>query len=137
MTTSPDPASILAAARSVSERWLAAVNNRDLETLLSLYAMSSVLLPTFSPHIIREDVRRREYFTRLSQRPGLTVSLHEKTFTAQAVGQVAVASGIYCFRFEIDGEPYAFEARFTFVIDPQSERPIVHHHSSQIPRTME
>jgi hypothetical protein len=123
-------------ARTVSDRWLAAVNSRDLDAVLSLYAPDSILLPTFSPHIIRNDERRREYFTRLAERPGLAVSLHEKTFTAQTAGNQEIASGIYCFHMEIDGEPYAFEARFTFVIDPQSVNPILHHHSSQIPRTL-
>ena len=123
-------------ARTVCDLWLAAVNNRDLDAVLSLYAPGSILLPTFSPHIIRNEERRREYFTRLTERPGLTVSLHEKTFAAQAAGYHEIASGIYCFHLEIDGEPYAFEARFTFVIDPHSARPVLHHHSSQIPRTL-
>lgn len=123
-------------ARSISNRWLAAINARDLNAVLSLYAPDSILLPTFSPHIIRTDDRRREYFTLLAERPGLAVSLHEKTFTAQPAGNQEIASGIYCFHMEIDGESYAFEARFTFVIDPHSAHPIIHHHSSQIPRTL-
>jgi hypothetical protein len=123
-------------AREVCERWLAAVNARDLDAVLALYAPDSVLLPTFSPHLIRDEARRRDYFTRLAARPGLAVTLHERTFTAQDLGELAVARGIYRFQMEIDVEPYAFELRFTFVVDPRAERPIQHHHSSQIPRTL-
>lgn len=54
------------------------MNARSLGAVLSLYAPDSMLLLTFSPHIIRTDDHRREYFTRLAERPGLAVSLHEK-----------------------------------------------------------
>lgn len=104
--------------------------------MLSLYAPDSIVLPTSSPHIIRNEARRLEYFARLAERPCLAVSIHEKTFTSRVAGNHEIASGIYCFHMEIDDEPYAFEARFTFVIDPQSVYPIFHHHSSQIPRTL-
>lgn len=120
-------------ARNVSERWLSAVNALDLETLLSLYSEDSVLLPTFSPNIIRNTEDLREYFTTLAKHPGLAVSLKEETFTTQTSGNQEIASGVYYFHWEIDGAPHSFESRFTFVIDPDSERPILHHHSSEMP----
>jgi hypothetical protein len=123
-------------ARTVCQQWLDAVNARDLDAVLALYAADAVLLPTFSPRVLRTDERRREYFTRLAAQPGLHVSLHEKTFAVQSVGAVEVASGIYCFRIEIDGEPFNFEARFSYLIDGFAPQPILHHHSSQIPRNL-
>ncbi len=122
--------------RQVSQAWLDAVNNRDLEAVLALYHSDAILLPTFSPRIIREDNARRAYFERLASQPGLRVTLHERTFAAQDFGGQAIASGIYRFDLEIDSEPLSLEARFSFVLDPQAPRPILHHHSSQIPRNL-
>ncbi len=121
---------------SICHAWLDAVNRKDLDTLDGLYADDAVLLPTFSPHVLRTGDKRRDYFTRLAGQPGLRVSLHEKTFSQQTCGTLSLASGIYRFLMEIDGEPLAFEARFSFVLDPAAPQPILHHHSSQIPRNL-
>lgn len=121
---------------SICHAWLDAVNRKDLEMLTGLYAEDAILLATFSPHMLRTAEQRRAYFRRLAGQPGLQVSLHENTVREQTCGHLAVASGIYCFRMEIDGEPFAFEARFSFVLDSAAAHPILHHHSSQIPRNL-
>jgi hypothetical protein len=127
---------ISVSATAVVHAWMTALNARDLHQVLALYADDAVLLPTFSPHALRTPVDRRRYFEQLTARPGLAVTLHEKTLRVQALGpDLEVASGIYRFQVEIDDEPLVFEARFTFVVAP-GPAPIRHHHSSQIPRTL-
>ena len=102
-----------------------------------LYAENAVLLPTFSPHVITSDAGRMEYFQTLGARKGLSISLHEKTLKVRDLGAgIHVVSGIYRFSFEIDDEPLTFEARFTWVLDLTKDRPIQHHHSSLVPRTL-
>lgn len=124
-------------AIAVLESWIAAVNAGDLDTVLRLYADEHVLLATFSPHMIRSDADTRRYFEQLASRPGLSVRLHPRTLTELPLGTAfSVLIGIYTFSFEVDGDPISFASRFTFVIDTGSEQPIVHHHSSQIPRTL-
>ena len=124
-------------ATDVLDAWLAAVNGKDLETVLGMYADDHVLLPTFSPHMIRSDDDTRQYFVQLASREGLGVRLHTRTLTEQRLGNAfSVLVGIYTWNFEIDGDPVSFASRFTFVIDVESERPIIHHHSSQLPRTL-
>ncbi len=123
-------------ALSICKSWLDAVNRKDLQSVLSLYADDAVLLPTFSPRVLRTADRRRDYFDRLSRQPGLRVHFHERTFSAQAVGNHAIASGIYRFEMDVDEAHLVFEARFTFILDLQAEQPILHHHSSQIPRNL-
>ncbi|MSU52816.1 MAG: DUF4440 domain-containing protein [Opitutaceae bacterium] len=118
-------------------RWMDAVNSGRLETVVGLYAEEAVLLPTFSPHALRTPAARLAYFTMLTTRPGLRVSLHENTVRVQSAGgKVEIASGIYRFHVEIDGEPLVFEARFSLIVDVTQSRPILHHHSSQLPRTL-
>lgn len=124
-------------SREVIRLWIEAVNSRDLDRLLALYAQQCNLLPTFSPHTLRDSASRGDYFRLLSSRPGMGVSLHDKTVQVQTARPgLEIASGIYRFQFEIDGEPLVFEARFSFLVDLTRSAAILHHHSSQIPRTL-
>ncbi len=122
--------------RNLCQTWLDAVNQLRLEDLLALYAPDSILLPTFSVHILRTEEARRKYFERLAARPGLAVSLHERTLASSITRNIATASGIYRWDMEVDGEPLGFEARFSYVFDLDAPSPILHHHSSQIPRDL-
>lgn len=121
----------------VLRAWIDAVNNLQLDTVLALYSTDRVLLPTFSPHMIRDDASLRQYFEALASRKGLQVRVHERTLTEQVLNDhSSVICGIYTWNFEVDDEPLNFASRFTYVIDLQDDRPIRHHHSSQIPRTL-
>ncbi len=121
-------------AETVIDQWLAAVNAHELEAVLSLYAENSVLLPTFSPGIVNSTDGLHDYFSALASRPGLAVSLSDEAVIYQVAGDQEIASGIYFFHWEIEGERHSFESRFTFVIDSSADRPIIHHHSSEMPK---
>lgn len=124
-------------SREVIQLWLDAVNQRRTDEVLALYSPEALLLPTFSPHTLWTTEKRRGYFDQLASRPGMEVSLHEKTLKIQVVGPgVEMLTGIYRFQFAIDDEPLVFEARFSYLIDLNQAAPILHHHSSQIPRTL-
>ena len=45
-------------------------------------------------------------------------------------------NGNYLWDMVIDGETLSFEARFSYVLDLESPAPIMHHHSSQVPRVL-
>lgn len=123
--------------RDVLDRWMAAVNSRDVDSLLGLYDSRAVLIPTFSSRLLTTPDRLREYFEKLGSREALSIALHEKTLTVQELrDQFFSLSGIYTWRFVVDGEVLTFEARFSYVIDLSRPGPILHHHSSQIPRTL-
>ena len=115
--------------------WMDRVNNGELEPLLAMYDESAVLIPTFSNRLLARPQAVREYFERLFSREELSLALHEKTLITQNM-QAGVWSmcGIYCWRFAIDGELLNFEARFSYLLDLARPAPILHHHSSQIPR---
>ena len=121
----------------VLKAWMNAVNEGSLEGLLALYDENAVLIPTFSNRLLSKTESIRDYFIRLCSREELSIALHEKTLNIQPVfGNVYAMHGIYCWRFSIDGELLSFEARFSYVLDLARERPILHHHSSQIPRML-
>ena len=123
--------------RDVLEQWMQAVNDGDIEKLLSLYDSQAVLIPTFSNRLLNTPEKLREYFVKLSSREELCIALHERTLTVQELqNQVFALSGIYNWHFIVDGELLNFEARFSYVINISKPSPILHHHSSQIPRTL-
>jgi hypothetical protein len=114
-----------------------AVNEGDVEKLLSLYDNQAVLIPTFSNRLLNTPEKLRNYFEKLGNREDLSIALHEKTLITQELGnQIFSLSGIYNWRFAVDGELLNFEARFSYLIDLSKPNPILHHHSSQIPRML-
>jgi hypothetical protein len=121
----------------ILKEWMQAVNNGDFEALVALYDATAVLVPTFSNRLLSKPESIREYFGKLCSREELSIALHEKTLIVHPIND-AVHSlyGIYCWRFAIDGELLSFEARFSYVVDLARPRPILHHHSSQIPRML-
>jgi hypothetical protein len=119
----------------ILERWIDYVNNRDAEGLICLYHESAVLMPTFSDRILDRPEKIRDYFMRLAAREKLRISLHKKTVHEQAIsGTWVVISGLYRWKMTVEGERISYEARFSFLLDPRQDKPIIHHHSSQIPR---
>ena len=123
--------------KKVLEQWMQAVNNGDVESLLALYDSNAVLIPTFSNKLLNTPDKLRGYFEKLASRDELSIRLHNKTLLVQAVqNDIFILGGIYNWRFLVDGQLLNFEARFSYVIDLARSSPILHHHSSQIPRML-
>ena len=123
--------------KDILEQWIQAVNNGNVKTLLNLYNNQAVLIPTFSNRVLNTPDKLRDYFEKLGSREELSIALHEKTLIVQELQKEFFSlSGIYNWRFAVDGELLNFEARFSYLIDLSKENPIMHHHSSQIPRML-
>lgn len=123
--------------QDVLEQWMQAVNTADIDSLLGLYDSQAVLIPTFSNRLLNTPEKLREYFEQLGSREELSIALHQRTLIVQKLqDEISSLSGIYNWRFAVDGELLNFEARFSYLIDLARPHPILHHHSSQIPRTL-
>ena len=124
--------------QDVLEKWMQAINNGDITSLLGLYDSHAVLVPTFSNRLLNTPDKLRDYFEKLGSHEDLSVALHERTLIVQELyNQIIFSlSGIYNWRFDVDGELLNFEARFSYIINISNPSPILHHHSSQIPRTL-
>jgi hypothetical protein len=119
----------------ILREWMQAVNDGDIEKLVALYHPTAILIPTFSNRILDTPEKIRSYFEKLGNREELSIALHEKTLSVQDLkNEVYILNGIYNWRFLIDEEILNFEARFSYVINMMEPSPIIHHHSSQIPR---
>ena len=121
--------------KQVLQAWLSGLNSGNLDEVLSLYSEDAVLLPTFSNKCLAGPEDIKDYFEKLGGHKNLNVQLHEKTLLVQNFSHNLYSmSGIYAWRFEVDDENLKFEARFTFIVDLKRSRPVVHHHSSQVPQ---
>jgi hypothetical protein len=117
--------------------WAGLVNERNGEAVLDLYDQEAILMPTFSPHTAVGREALKAYFEQLLSRDSLSVTLHEDTVgTFHPAERSDLVFGVYSFAFDVDGTVLTFPARFTFALDLTRSTPILHHHSSQIPRTL-
>jgi hypothetical protein len=117
--------------------WARLINARDLDRVLALYGDGAVLIPTFSNRLLSRPERIREYFEMLYSRDQLSITLHDKPRTVSTISdRIHALAGIYRWRFSVEDEPLDFEARYSFILDLERPAPILHHHSSQIPRML-
>lgn len=117
--------------------WMSNINRGSVESLAELYDAQAVVIPTFSNRLLNTPEKIRAYFVKLTSREELSIALHENTLTIHRLHEEFYAlAGIYCWRFAVDGEVLSFEAHFSFIINLKLPSPIIHHHSSQIPRTL-
>ena len=124
-------------ALEILQEWMKGINSADVEKLLSLYNDEAVLIPTFSNRLLDTKEKIKDYFEKVGSKEQLSIALHDNTVITQEIGKdLFSVSGIYNWRFDIDGELFNFEARFSYIFDLTKEKPILHHHSSQIPRTL-
>jgi hypothetical protein len=122
---------------TILKRWIEYVNKLEVDRVVQLYGETSTLLPTFSPHCFSTPGQIKEYFTQLATRQNMRVDLHAETVKlVELDGNKYILMGIYSFHFIVDGANLTFPSRFTFVLDTSREKPIIHHQSSQIPRTL-
>ena len=120
---------------NILKEWMSAVNKGDIKSLLSFYDKKAILIPTFSNRILSSPKEIRKYFEKVLSRKELSLAFHDKTLNVQLIkNKIYALSGIYCWRFAIDGELLSFEARFSCIVNLSLSNPIIHHHSSQIPR---
>lgn len=123
--------------KDILMEWMDAVNHGDINGLLALYDEHAVLIPTFSNKLPNTPDKLRQYFEKLGSREGLSIALHEKTLQVQPIKEdMYTLSGIYNWRFDVEGEMLNFEARFSYILDLSKPKPILHHHSSQVPRML-
>jgi hypothetical protein len=124
-------------AEDVLSEWITGICNGAIDKVEQLYHEHAVLIPTFSPHTVNTTEGIRGYFEQLATRDKLQVRMYEKSLKKQFLGSGAwILSGIYAFEFEVDQLLLTFPSRFTFAVNLEYEKPIIHHHSSQVPRNL-
>ena len=123
--------------REALDLWVSLVNALEVDDLLALYHEDAVLLPPFSNDLLTDKEGIRGYFEELVTQQEIEVSVDENSMVAQSLSDgLHSLSGIYRWRFKKSDDALTFEARFTFILDLSRPSPILHHHSSQLPRKL-
>ena len=110
--------------------WEHYLNEENLSEILKLYNLSCVLIPTFSSEILTDHAKIKEYFVKVIEVQKGKVKFQSNSISEQQVGEkIYLLSGKYFFYLL---EKEKIPARFSFLINPYSDNPIMHHHSSLI-----
>ena len=110
--------------------WQQHLNEENISSILKLYDISCVLIPTFSSEILTDHEQIKEYFVKVIEVQKGKVEFQPNSFYEQQVGEnMYLLSGKYFFHLM---EKEEIPSRFSFLVNPLSENPILHHHSSRI-----
>ena len=110
--------------------WQQHLNEENISSILKLYDISCVLIPTFSSEILTDHEQIKEYFVKVIEVQKGKVEFQPNSISEQLVGKnMYLLSGKYFFHLM---EKEKIPARFSFLVNLLSENPILHHHSSRI-----
>ena len=109
--------------------WQQHLNEENISSILKLYDISCVLIPTFSSEILTDHEQIKEYFFEVIEVQKGKVEFQPNSISEQQVGvNIYLLSGKYYFHLM---EKEKILARFSFLVNLLSENPILHHHSSR------
>ena len=109
--------------------WQQHLNEGNLLEILKLYDLNCILIPTFSSEILSDHRHIKEYFVKVIEVQKGKVEFQPNSIYEQQVGKnMYLLSGKYFFNLM---EKEKIPARFSFLVNLLSEKPILHHHSSR------
>ena len=120
---------------TIVDHWAEYYNNGNLERLLDMYHEEATLLPTFSPNLLSTPEQIEEYFVRAIEHQASVEIDDGKTIKNKLSENIYLMTGFYIFYFNNDRKREV-KSRFTFLIDLSTEKPIQHHHSSQLSESL-
>ena len=116
-------------ANAAVDRWSAAFNTNDPESIAKNYCPNAILLGTVSPVISEGTQAIIAYFTP-TKGTGNKNAIDERR-TIIINDSAVVVTGFYTFTRMVDGKPVPGPSRFTMLVTKRgSEWCIAHHHSS-------
>ena len=115
----------------IINHWAEHFNNGNLESLLDMYHEGATLLPTFLPNLLSTPEQIKEYFVRTIENQASVEIDNGRTIKKKLSENMYLMTGFYILYLDNDRKR-EFKSQFTFLIDLTTERPIQHHHSSQI-----
>lgn len=116
-------------ANAVLDRWSAAFNTNDPETIAKNYCPDAILLGTVSPVISEGTQGIIKYFTPTKGTGNKNVIDERRTIAINDTS--VVVTGFYTFTRMVDGKAVPGPSRFTMLVTKRGgEWCIAHHHSS-------
>ena len=116
-------------ANAAVDRWSAAYNTNDPETIAQNYCPDAILLGTVSPVISTGTQAIIKYFTPTKGTGNKNAIDERHTITIN--DNAVVVTGFYTFTRMVDGKPVPGPSRFTMLVTKRGNQwCIAHHHSS-------
>jgi len=121
--------------QSLFQEWNRALQSKETEQVLKLYAPDAILLPTLSPRVRHNHDEIGDYFDFFL---ALSPTSEIQQESIRIYNDIATNSGIYVFTVFEDGKTFEIPVRFTFVYKKLNDKwLIVEHHSSALPKEQE
>ena len=115
---------------SLFDDWNSALQSRDPNRVVALYAPDAILLPTVSNQVRHNHQEIKSYFVDFIAK-GPSGKIDQSNI--RLFDHLAINSGVYTFSFDDQTE---VQARYTFVYRRQGDRwMIIEHHSSKMPES--
>ena len=109
--------------------WQQHLNEENISSILKLYDINCVLIPTFSSEILTDHEQIKEYFVKVIEVQEGKVEFQQNSISEQQVAEnMYLLSGKYFFHLM---RKEKISSRFSFLVNLLSENPIMHHHSSR------
>jgi uncharacterized protein (TIGR02246 family) len=116
-------------ANAMVDRWSAAYNTNDPETIAKNYCPDAIVLGTVSPIISEGTQAIITYFTQTKGSGNKNAIDERRTITIN--DNAVVVTGFYTFNRMVEGKPVPGPSRFTMLVTKRgNEWCIAHHHSS-------
>jgi uncharacterized protein (TIGR02246 family) len=116
-------------ANAAVDRWSAAFNTNDADTIAGNYWPDAILLGTVSPVMSEGTEAIRIYFTPLKGSGNKNAITERRTIVLD--DNAVVVTGFYLFTRMVEGKAVPGPSRFTMLVTKRNgEWRIAHHHSS-------
>ena len=113
--------------------WVKYFNENNALGILTLYDANACLIPTFSSDISTNNKTIKGYFSKLFTKQSISVTIEESKVDKLNTTNYQIIFGVYTFTYMVEGTLITAPSRYTFFLDLERSKPILHHHSSMLP----
>lgn len=113
--------------------WVKYFNENNALGILTLYDANACLIPTFSSDFFTSNKTIKGYFSKLFTKQLISVTVEENKMDELNTTNCQIIFGVYTFTYMDEGTLITVPSRYTFLLDLERSRPILHHHSSKLP----
>ena len=124
---------LIGGSQEILNLWVNYFNDNNALGIMDLYDENASLIPTFSPTFAKNYKEIKGYFDKLFLKQSINVKLEEDSIDKFDASNCHIIFGNYTFSNKMDDNLVTFPCRYTFILDLERSRPILHHHSSQTP----
>jgi len=124
---------LISDSENILNLWVKYFNEYNALGILTLYDTNACLIPTFSSIYFTSNKTIKGYFSKLFTKQLISVTVKESKMDELNTTNCQIIFGVYTFTYMVEGTLITVPSRYTFLLDLERSRPILHHHSSMLP----